>query len=192
MRLKRNFHNNSKVTWQKKCCHNLTRVANKASDHQLNHELQWQAAMTIHWLHELLMESVDNHMIAISPNFRQTTIQNLCPEFPLQSQKQQEDSVMMLASIQETANQKSIWVLNNPFTDVSLYLKSLVERMGCHHLLRAQGHIQNPLQKLGYYCHLLPASVLHSKPANKEHPVSTTWTYLPATKGVLTNSNDST
>jgi hypothetical protein len=38
----------------------------------------------------------------------------------------------------------------------------------------------------------LPASVLHSKPANKEHPVSITWTYLPATKRVLTNSNDST
>jgi hypothetical protein len=37
----------------------------------------------------------------INPKFQQTIIENLCPEFLLHVQKQQEDSMMMLAIIPE-------------------------------------------------------------------------------------------
>jgi hypothetical protein len=56
--------------------------------------------MTTH--HQLPMMGADMY-ITISPKFLQTIIQNLCPEILLQIfQKQLEDSVMLLASTQET------------------------------------------------------------------------------------------
>jgi hypothetical protein len=35
--------------------HDLMSATHKISDHHLHHEEKWQAAMTSHWLHQLLM-----------------------------------------------------------------------------------------------------------------------------------------
>jgi len=58
----------------------------KESDNKLwHHKLQWQAAMTAHWLHQLLTVGVVDKYIIISPKSGQTIIQNLHLEFLLHS-----------------------------------------------------------------------------------------------------------
>jgi hypothetical protein len=44
----------------KKCSHKLASVTHKVSDHQLHHEWWWLAAITPHWLHQLMTVNVDN------------------------------------------------------------------------------------------------------------------------------------
>jgi len=61
-------------------------------EHFLAHEEQWQAAMTFHYLHQLLTVSIDKFVI-ICPKLGQRIIQNLHLEFLSHFWKQQEDSV---------------------------------------------------------------------------------------------------
>ncbi len=57
---------------------NLLRVAHKESDQHLHLELLCQAAMTMHWLHQLPTTAVHKHII-IHQKSQQNIMQNLSP-----------------------------------------------------------------------------------------------------------------
>jgi hypothetical protein len=90
-----------KLTWQEWRGHNLMSVTNKVSDHQHHHEYQWLAAMTAHWVHKLPMVGVDKNNKS-TKHFKQTITQTSASWVSVTFQKQEEDSVIMLASTQET------------------------------------------------------------------------------------------
>ncbi len=48
-------------TEKNKCNYNLVSICDKVSDHHLHHEWQLLAAITPHWLHQLLTVGVDNY-----------------------------------------------------------------------------------------------------------------------------------
>jgi hypothetical protein len=48
-------------TEKNKCNYNLVSICDKVSDHHLHHERQLLAAITPHWLHQLLTVGVDNY-----------------------------------------------------------------------------------------------------------------------------------
>jgi hypothetical protein len=80
---------------------NLMRVTHKMSDQHLHHEQQQQAAMTSHWLHQLLMLGVDRN-ITICLKFQVNQLyKHLPPEILSHFWKQWEDSVMILGGTQQ-------------------------------------------------------------------------------------------
>jgi hypothetical protein len=48
-------------TEKNKCNYNLVSICDKVSDHHLHHEWQLLAAITPHWIHQLLTVGVDNY-----------------------------------------------------------------------------------------------------------------------------------